>query len=107
MQIFVWHVITGELLASLEGHSGTVNAVAWNPKRTHLLASASDEGTVHIWKTDPSAYHIPRKPSKAYCSPETPLPPYVYGQSLFSGRYQHSSIIRHNREQLNLQQDFE
>lgn len=33
---------------SIAGHSGTINAVAWHPKDTHV-ASAGDDWQVHVW----------------------------------------------------------
>jgi WD40 repeat protein len=48
-RVFVWHRETGELLASLAGHSGVVNAVAWNPRNQYMMASAGDDRSVRIW----------------------------------------------------------
>jgi WD repeat-containing protein 26 len=48
-KVFVWHRGTGELLAELDGHSGTVNSVAWNPVANHMFASSSDDKSIHIW----------------------------------------------------------
>lgn len=45
----IWHRESSTLLASVEGHTATVNAVAWNPKNDHMLASASDDHKVIVW----------------------------------------------------------
>jgi WD40 repeat protein len=47
--VYIWHVRTGELLHVLPGHSGSVNAVAWNHANPYLFASASDDRTVRVW----------------------------------------------------------
>ncbi len=59
--IFIWHK-SGNLVYSLEGHKGIVNAVSWNPSNERysrdlsqiltpirMLASGSDDHLVGIW----------------------------------------------------------
>ena len=55
VQVYMWHSKTGEVMEALQGHTGTVNAVAWPQSRPHLLASASDDRTIRIWAPRASA----------------------------------------------------
>lgn len=48
-KVYIWHIKREEPLATLVGHTRTVNCVSWNPVYPSLLASASDDGTVRIW----------------------------------------------------------
>ena len=45
----LWHRQRGTLLATLGGHLGPVNGVAWSPACPQVLVSASDDGTLRVW----------------------------------------------------------
>ncbi|KAH0562255.1 hypothetical protein GP486_003051, partial [Trichoglossum hirsutum] len=45
-RIYIWHKDNGTLVETLEGHSGCVNSVAWNPKDPCMFASAGDDHVV-------------------------------------------------------------
>jgi len=47
--VHVWDAASGQTLLQYRGQSGIVFKVAWSPDDT-LLASASVDGTVQIWR---------------------------------------------------------
>ncbi|GAB4817799.1 hypothetical protein N2152v2_004845 [Parachlorella kessleri] len=53
-KVYMFLRSSGDLLASLDGHAATANAVAWNPQDPHMFASASDDRTVRIWGLEAS-----------------------------------------------------
>lgn len=48
--VTLYHRGSTTLLTALQGHAGTVNAVAWRPQcAAGMLASASDDRTICLW----------------------------------------------------------
>ncbi|XP_076231171.1 WD repeat-containing protein 26 isoform X1 [Calliopsis andreniformis] len=48
-KVYVWHIKRELPIATLTGHSRTVNCVSWNPVYHQMMASVSDDCTVRIW----------------------------------------------------------
>ncbi|XP_011137847.1 WD repeat-containing protein 26 isoform X1 [Harpegnathos saltator] len=48
-KVYVWHIKREQPIATLIGHSRTVNCVSWNPVYHQMMASVSDDCTVRIW----------------------------------------------------------
>lgn len=48
-KVYIWNREHGTLLDTLSGHTATINSVAWNPKNSHQLATASDDHSIRIW----------------------------------------------------------
>ncbi len=48
--ITVWELENGSVLKTLNGHSGSVNSVAFFPYEENVLASAGDDAAVRFWE---------------------------------------------------------
>lgn len=49
VQVYIWCRDTADLILTLDDHAGPVNSVSWNPKDPCMLASCSDDLSIHIW----------------------------------------------------------
>ncbi|GBE61604.1 WD G-beta repeat containing protein [Babesia ovata] len=52
-QIYIWNKLFGTLVAVLQAHSSTVNAIAWSTRPGGYLFSVSDDHTVAVWNPLP------------------------------------------------------
>ncbi|XP_041469175.1 WD repeat-containing protein 26-like [Lytechinus variegatus] len=53
--VYVWHTKKELPIAVLQGHTRTVNCVAWNPILPNMLVSVSDDTTIRVWGPDESS----------------------------------------------------
>lgn len=84
-RICLWNVETGDLVATLAGHTQTVRALAFHPETTHqqgLLASASWDSTIQLWDL---SIHQPRAILHGHPVPITALVFSPNGRYLASG----------------------
>ncbi|XP_026471332.1 WD repeat-containing protein 26-like [Ctenocephalides felis] len=51
--VYIWHINRAAPIATLTGHSRSVNCVTWNPVYPNMLVSASDDFTVRLWGPKP------------------------------------------------------
>ena len=56
--VYVWHTKKELPIAVLQGHSRTVNCVAWNPVLPNMLVSVSDDTTIRVWGPDESSGEV-------------------------------------------------
>uniref|UniRef100_K3WHL7 Uncharacterized protein n=1 Tax=Globisporangium ultimum (strain ATCC 200006 / CBS 805.95 / DAOM BR144) TaxID=431595 RepID=K3WHL7_GLOUD len=49
-KIYLWQRDTGHLVATLRGHSSVINTVQCHPVHPNVIASASDDETIRVWK---------------------------------------------------------
>eukprot|EP00474_Spongospora_subterranea_P002781 CRZ03239.1 hypothetical protein [Spongospora subterranea] len=45
----IWNRHTGQHIATLNGHSASVNSVSWNPVNPYMMVSASDDHSMLVW----------------------------------------------------------
>jgi len=48
-KIYLWNRLNGDLLEKLEGHTDTVNGLAWSDLIPNYFFSCSDDQTIKIW----------------------------------------------------------
>ncbi|XP_019874783.2 WD repeat-containing protein 26 [Aethina tumida] len=48
-QVYIWHIKNKLPIATLQGHTRSVNCVAWNPVYPQMLVSVSDDCSVRVW----------------------------------------------------------
>lgn len=48
-KIYIWNRSNGELLDKIEGHTDTVNNIAWNNNIPDFMFSWSDDQSIKIW----------------------------------------------------------
>ncbi|XP_039284126.1 WD repeat-containing protein 26 isoform X2 [Nilaparvata lugens] len=68
-KVYVWHIKRELPIATLSGHTRTVNCVSWNPVHHHMLASVSDDCTVRIWGPSSSSSSTSPPPAAANFKP--------------------------------------
>lgn len=71
-KVYIWHIRREEPLATLSGHTRTVNCVSWNPVYPSMLASCSDDGTVRIWGPKPTGCYSYSATSASTTTSTTP-----------------------------------
>ncbi len=72
-KIVVWEIASLLPTAQLSQHQRCVNAIAFSPGNTYsngLLISASDDGTVKLWKQEPKDDHLAPQLTKTITLPE-------------------------------------
>ncbi|XP_059470541.1 WD repeat-containing protein 26 [Neocloeon triangulifer] len=62
-KVYIWHIKQEIPIATLEGHTRTVNCVSWNPVYHEMLASVSDDNSVRIWGPSQKYRRTKSKPS--------------------------------------------